>query len=164
MTDSGDLFGGGGGSGIFPKLAELEDKLIMFKATHVGPAPKYKAPGEFVDRATVDLVVFDDDGTWETFEDVWFTQPGIVNPSKKALKPGARPWVLGRVTMFPMKEMKDKGIDTTDKIKAARAEWLRKGGKGDEPGYAWGLADFTPAEADLARKYLDSISPFAAAE
>jgi hypothetical protein len=164
MTSPNDLFGSGSGGGAFPKLAELDGKLILLKPSVVEKAPKYKSPGEYVDRATADLVVFEDDGSYEAFEDVYFSQVSIVNAAKKALKPGAKPFILGRVKMFPSKEMRNKGVDTSEKIVAARADWLRKGGKGDEPGYAWGLDDYTPEEAQVAMKYVTATSPFAAAE
>lgn len=161
MTAPNDLFSSGGGGGAFPKLADLEGKLVLLKPSLIEKAPAYKKPGEFVDRATVDCTVFEDDGSWETHEDMYFSQVGIVNACKRALKPGAKPFILGRVAMMPSKDSKDAGIDTPEKLQTARAEWLKKGAKGDEPGYFWGFSDFTPKDVELAMKYLAETGPLA---
>lgn len=161
MTEPSGLFSSGGGGGNFPKLADLEGKLVLLKPTVIEKAPAYKKPGEFVDRATVDCTVFEADGTWETHEDMYFSQTAIVGACKRALKPGAKPFILGRVQMLPTKDMKNQGIDTAEKLQKAREDWLKKGAKGDEPAYFWGFDDFTPADVELAMKFLSENGPLA---
>ena len=161
-----DLFSGGGG-GSYPKVEELEGKLVLLKPSKLEQVPKPRQfggqPGEMQDRLTSDCVVFEDDGTYEVFDDMYFSQVGIVNPGKKALKPGAKPYVLGRVTMFPTADQKKAGVDTTEKLKAARDEWrdaISKGKKGvQEPRYAWGLGDFSDDDVAVAMKYVNETSP-----
>jgi hypothetical protein len=92
---------------------------------------------------------------------MYFSQIGIVNACKRALKPGAKPFILGRVQMMPSKDSKDAGIDTPEKLQEARTAWLKKGAKGDEPGYFWGFGDFTPDDVALAMKYLSESGPLA---
>lgn len=161
MTSAQDLFGKGGG-GSFPKVEELDGKLVLLKPSVIESVPNpEKFGGGVKDRLTADCVVFEDDGSYEVYEDMYFSQKGLVNPGRKALKPGAKPFVLGRVRMFPTSELKKTGIDTPEKLQQARADWLRKGGKGDEPRYGWGLDDYTAEEAAVAMKYVMDTSPMA---
>lgn len=167
MTSAQDLFASGGG-GSYPKLDELEGKLVLLKPSKHEMVQKPQRfggkPGEMQDRITADCVVFEDDGTFEVFDDMYFSQAGIVNPCKKALKPGNKPFILGRVTMFPVSEDKKAGLDTTEKLKAAREAWMAdmaKGKKTPEPRYAWGLGDFTDDDVAAAMKYVNQSSPLA---
>jgi hypothetical protein len=171
MTNPRDLFGSGGGGGAFPKIDEFEHKLILLRPSKVEQVPKPARfggkPGEMQDRLTADVVVFDEKaGTWdEVAEDMYFSQVGIVNPCKKALKPtSTKPVVLGVVKKVPSKIGKDAGLDTSEKIYEAYEEWRTKiaaGKKAEEPNYAWGLVDFTDEQADLAMKYMREKSPLA---
>jgi len=165
MTSPRDLFGSGG-SGAYPKVDELEGKLVLLKPSKIEQVPKPQQfggkPGELQDRMTSDCVVFEDDGSYEVFDDMYFSQVGFVNPGKRALKPGAKPFVLGRVTMFPTGDQKKAGIDTTEKLKAARQEWMdaiSKGKKVQEPRYAWGLGDFSDEDVAVAMQYVNATSP-----
>lgn len=166
MTSPNDLFGSGGG-GSYPKLDELEGKLVLLKPSKVETVPKPAQfggkPGETQERLTSDCVVFEEDGSYEVFDDMYFSQVGIVNPGKRAMKPGAKPFVLGRVTMFPTGDQKKAGVDTPEKLKAARDEWmagLKAGKKGiQEPRYAWGLGDFSDEDVAIAMKYVNDTSP-----
>lgn len=168
MTDPRDIFGSGGGGGSYPKVADLEGKLVLLKPSKIEVIPKPERfnpqPGETQERATADCTVFEDDGTWETYDNMYFSQTGLVNPCKKALKPGAKPFVLGRVGKVPSKPGKLEGFDTTEKIEKALKEHYRTNGKAPKPSYAWGLNEFSEADGQLALKYLASIGGFAAAE
>jgi hypothetical protein len=166
-----DLFGNGGGGGAYPKLHELEGKLVLLRPSKVEVVPKPARfggkPGETQDRATADCVVFEDDGSYEVFDDMYFSQAGIVPACKKALKPGAKPFVLGRVSKVPSKIGKDQGFDTVEKIYEGEAAWrdaVAKNKKGvPEPSYAWGLLDYSDEDVAMAMKYVNDTSPMASA-
>lgn len=163
------LFRSGGGGGAFPKIDDFENKLILLKPSKVEQVAKPSRfggqPGETQDRLTSDVVVFEDDGSWEETEDMYFSQVGIVNPCKKALKPNSnQPFVLGVVSKVPSKIGKEQGYDTVEKLYAGFEEWrkkIAKGQKAEEPNFAWGLLDFSPEQEQLAMKYLSATSPMA---
>jgi hypothetical protein len=163
MTDpfADDLFGQpvrGGGA----KPEDMEGKLVLFKPTVLGKGPKYQAPGETVDRITADVVIFEEDGTETEISDAYFSQAGLLPPLKNALKPGNKPFVLGRVIKFPSKSSQKKGIETPEQMNEALAEWLRKGGKGEKPQFSWSIAEFSEEDAQRARLYLAKNDQFAA--
>lgn len=169
-SPTSSLFRSGGGGGNFPKIDEFEHKLILLKPSKVEQVPKPSRfggkPGEMQDRLTADVVVFEEDGSWEeAAEDMYFSQVGIVNPCKKALKPNSQqPFVLGVVSKVPSKIGKDAGLDTSEKIYAAYDEWRAKisaGKKAEEPNYAWGLLDFNSEQQAMAEKYLRETGPLA---
>jgi hypothetical protein len=168
MTDARDIFGSGGGGGAFPKIDEFEHKLIMLRPSKIEQVQKYQGkPGELQDRVTADVVVFDEKaGTWDTVDDMYFSQVGIVNPCRKALKPGAKPMVLGVVSKVPSKQTKEMKppLDTPEKVYEGIKAWRAKIAKGEnatEPKFAWGLLDFSDEQGALAMKYLESVSPIA---
>jgi hypothetical protein len=165
MTSPRDLFANTGG-GSFPKFDEFEGKLILLKPELIESVPKpEKFGGGVQDRLTATAVVFEEDGTWEEYEDMYFSQVGIVNPARKTLKPNARTrFVLGRVAKVPSKIGKDQGFDTTEKIVKGLEDWAKKGGRGDKPNYAWGLQDYSDADLAMAMAYLNETSPFASSD
>lgn len=164
-----DLFGSGGPAGNYPKLDDLEHKLILLKPSKVEsvqkPARFGAKPGEMQDRATADVVVFEDDGSYETYDDMYFSQKGIVNACKKALKPGAKPFILGRVSKVPSSIGKDQGFTTVEEIYAGFEAWrdaVSKNKKGvPEPNFSWGLLDFDDKDAETAMAYVAKNSPLA---
>jgi hypothetical protein len=165
MTDPQGLFGnaGGGGSGL--QLDELVGKLILIKPTTVEMADqKAEYGGGQKPRMTADVAVFEDDGSYEEHADVFFWQKVLVDAGKRALRPGAKPFILGRVARVPSGIGKKQGFDTPDKIKAGLADWLKKGGKGEKPNFAWGLDDYTPEDVATAMTYVNASAPFAGAE
>jgi hypothetical protein len=161
-----DLFGAASG-GKFPKVEDLEGKLLLIRPTEVKTVRnKFDKDGSkpTVERATADVTVFEDDGTYETHLDMYLSQTVLLNACISALKPGRKPMVLGRLQKVATKETQEKlKIDgDAESFAAARAEWLKKGGKGIEPRHVWILAQFTPEDAQAARSYLATLDPFAA--
>jgi hypothetical protein len=164
VTDPRDIFGSGGGGGSFPKVEELEGKLVLLKPSKIeSVAQSAEFGGGVKDRLTADCVVFDEDGSWEEHEDMYFSQVGIVNPCRRALKPGAKPFVLGRLQKVPSKIGKEQGFDTTEKINDGLKKHFASNGKSPKPNFAWGLADFTPEEGQTAMVYLAKSGPLASA-
>jgi hypothetical protein len=160
QTDDTDLFDRPSGS-VYPKIDELEGQLVLVKPIRVETVPGYQGKGT-TERITADVHVYDDEsGTWESYEDMYLSQLGLVPALKKKLKPGvAKPFVLGRITMAPSKPTREKGIDTPEALKKTLEEWARKGGKGDKPQFAWIFGEYTDADAVAARQYLATMDAF----
>lgn len=166
MTEG--LFSSGTGGGSFPKFEEFEGKLVLIKPSKVEVVPKSAKiggkAGDTQERATADVWVLDDEsGNWDEYQDMYLSQASIVGASKKALKPGNPPYILGRAGKVPSKMGKADGFTTREEIENGLTEWLKKGGKGPKPNYAWGLDPVEPEDAKAAQAYLASKT-FAAAE
>lgn len=161
MTDPNiDLFEQARSGGNFPKVEDLEGKLVLVK-----PSKTERVNGKFgeQDRVTADVTVFDDDGNGETYPDMYLSQRGMVPSLHRALRGDAKPFILGRVAMVPVKDTKGldgKPITETDALKKALEEWARKGGRGEKPRFAWIFGPFEDGDADKARAYLASKDPF----
>lgn len=169
MSNARDLFGTGGGGGNYPKIDELEHKLVILKPSKI----EYNVEGKYgpQDRVTADVAIFDEQaGTWDdSTTDMYFSQVGIVKPCEKALKPGQKPMVLGVVSKVPSKQTKEMKppLDTVEKVYEGIKAWregIAAGKKVVEPKFAWGLIDFTEDQGALAMKYLNASSPFAPGE
>jgi hypothetical protein len=159
MTDT-DLFEQARSGGSYPKVEDLEGKLVL-----VRPSKTEKKDGKYgvQDRVTADVTVFDDDGSTETYSDMYLSQKGMVPALHRALNGQAKPFILGRVAMVPTKNTKDaKGEPITDTpaLKKALEEWARKGGRGEKPPFAWIFGPFEEGDADKARAFLASKDPF----
>lgn len=178
-VDAADPFAGGASEdpfdqpnagGNFPKLEDLEDMLLLIRPTVIKQVPDRFAPADaprLKDRATCDVTVFQADGTHKTHRGMYISQAGILPQLQEILdaKNPNKPFVLGVLAMLPNKAAKAAGIDTKDKLKAALAAWVKRGGKGDKPGYFWGLEKFTADQAALARPValgmINQNNPFA---
>lgn len=168
-----DPFGDPNGGGSFPKLEDLEDTLVLIRPKAINMvADRFHKPqdGEaqrLKKRATTDVTVFKADGTHTTFRGMYISQVGLVGELERVLEDANpnRPFVLGVVGMLPNKEAKAAGIDTREKLKDALAAWVKKGGRGDKPGYFWGLDPATDAQKAVARPVamamLNKSNPFA---
>ncbi len=158
-TTENDTFGAPS-RGAFPKLDELEGRLLLVTPSKVQTVPGYKNVGT-QERITADVAVLDGENP-ETYDDMYLSQKGLVPMLKKCLKPGNKPQVLGRLEMTATTEWADKA-EKAGGIKALLEEWARKGAKGEKPQFFWNLVEFTPEDAALARAYLAERQSFAAA-
>ena len=162
-------------SGNFPKVDELEGSLLLIRPSTVETVPNKFAADRpdapnFVERATADVVVFGPDGI-EEYSDMYLSQTVLLNACKQALKPGAKPFILGVLQKVATKDSREKLKigETPDDFSAAYAEWLRKGGKpSTQPRHVWILDQFSEDQAKQAREYIESkkraTDPFAASE
>lgn len=169
-TDTADPFSQPTSGGAFPKLEDLEDKLLLIRPTQIKDVPDTFAPKDqprMKARATCDVTVFAEDGAHQTFRGMYISQAGLLPQLQEIVeaKNPNRPFVLGVLAMLPNKTAKLNGIDTKEKLKEAFQTWVRKGGKGDKPGYFWGLEKFTPEQANMARPVATAMlaqsNPFA---
>jgi hypothetical protein len=159
-------------SGNFPKVEDLEGSLLLIRPSKVEMVTnRFDRDGSkpMVERATADVVVFGPEGT-EEYGDMYLSQAVLLGACKQALKPGAKPFVLGRLVKLATRDTQEKlKIDNTPEAFAtAREAWLKKGGKGTEPKHVWVLQDFTDEDAQKARDFIASkarnTDPFAASE
>lgn len=154
-------------SGSYPKVDELEGKLLLIRPSEIETVRnRFDKDGSkpTVERATADVTVFEDDGTEETYNDMYLSQTVLLNACKGALKPGRKPMVLGRLVKVATKDTAEKlKIDSSDPdaFATAREKWLRQGGKGTEPRHVWILQAFTSEDAAKARAFLAKSDPFA---
>lgn len=172
-TQEADPFGDPNSGGAFPKLEDLEDRLILVRPKQVTiVADRFHKPaaGEaqrMKKRATADVTVFNADNTHTTYRNMFISQVGLVGELERVLDDANpnRPFVLGVVGMLPNKAAKDAGITTREALKEAIQKWVAKGGKGDKPGYFWGLDAASDAQKNVARPValamLNKANPFA---
>lgn len=168
-----DPFNSPTSGGGFPKLEDLEGSLVLIRPRAVVKvADRFHRPqnGEaqrMKDRATCDVTVFSAEGGHQTFRGMYISQAGLLPQLQQILDDADpnKPFVLGVVGMLPNKEAKAAGILTREDLKAALAAWVKRGGKGDKPGYFWALDAFTPEQANMARPVavamLNKANPFA---
>lgn len=155
-----DIFGTGGGGGSFPKVEELNGKLVLLEPSKAEEVPKPAQfggkPGETQTRITADCTIFPDtaDGEVEVHEDMYFSQVGIVNPCKRQLKPGAKGKVLGVIRRVPSKIGKEQGFDTTEKIDEGLEAHFASNGKKPKPNFSWGLEPFSDEQGQQAMAYI----------
>lgn len=172
-TATDDPFNQPTGGGNFPKLEDLEGYLLMIEPKAITPVvdkfhkPKDGETQRMKDRVTCNVVVFQADGSRQTFRGMYISQAGLVPQLQQILTDANpnRPFVLGVLGMLPNKQSKLDGIDTREKLKAAIEKWVRSSGKGNKPGYFWGLDQFTDAQANMARPValamINKSNPFA---
>jgi len=172
-TTEADPFDQPSGGGQFPKFEELEGSLVLIRPRLIQTVPdRFHRPkaGETQrtqERATCDVTVFAEDGSHRSYRGMYMSQAAIVGQLQDILDAGNpnKPFILGVVGQLPNKDSKDKGILTREDLKTAHAEWVRKGGKGDKPGFFWGLDPFTADQAAVARPValamLNKTNPFA---
>jgi hypothetical protein len=155
-------------SGKFPKVEEMEGKLLLIKPEKIETVrnrfAKTPEDKQTVERATADVVVFEDDGSYEEHLSMYLSQQVLLSACEEALKPGRKPMVLGRLEKVATKDTQEKLKIEGDaaSFREAREKWLKGGGKGTEPRHVWVLSDFTDADAGHARAYLKKKDPFAA--
>lgn len=159
-------------SGNYPKMDELEGLLLLIRPVRVQTVPnnfkKKDTDPATVERATADVTVFGPEGV-EEYSDMYLSQGVLVNSCKQALKPGAKPFVLGRLLKVATKESREalKIGETPEDFAAAFDSWLKKGGKGTQPRHVWILGQFSDEDAAAARAYIESKTrasdPFATA-
>lgn len=155
--------------GAYPTPESLEGSLIMFmpsKPADMVTNRFYKKEGDatHVARLSVDTIVFGPTGV-EEYSDMYWSQTAIINACEQALKPGAKPFVLGRLVKVPTKDTieKLKIENTAEAFAAAREKWLKGGGKGPEPRHVWVMSEFDADDAQRARDYLKQRAARAAA-
>jgi hypothetical protein len=168
---SDDLFGQPTRS-AYPKVEDLEGMLLLIKPIRIEVVPnRFDRDGTkpTVERATADVVVFGPEG-YEEYGDMYLSQAVLLSACKNGLKPGAKPFVLGRLVKVATKETQEKlKIDNSPEAFAtARQAWIAKGGKGTEPKHVWVLDSFTDEDAGRARAYVTekakATDPFATAD
>lgn len=153
-------------SGGRPKLEELEGHLLLIQPTKLDLKVKGKYGEQ--DRITADVAVLDAEGGVDEIDALFISTKGLVPMLSRCLKPGNRPSVLGTLEKYPTKEYYDaaekKGEgDPVKGINAMLEEWAKKGAKGEKPQFFWNLADYSDADANVARQYMASRDQFAAA-
>jgi hypothetical protein len=156
-------------SGAFPKVEELEGQLLLIKPSKIETVRnQFDKDGSkpTVERATADVTVFADDGTHETFTDMYLSQAVLLKACQGALRPDRKPMVVGRLVKVATKDSREKLKigESAEEFTAAREEWLKKGGKGPEPKHVWILQDFTDEDKARIVAFLESQAPFASAE
>ena len=147
--------------GAFPKVEDFDGRLLLFIPSKVEDGIKGKYGEQ--SRVTTDVVVLDDpSGEIEKVDDLYISQKGLVSTLRKCLKPGNKPFVLGRLNMFPSKDSQADADAHPEGIRGVIADWLKKGGKGNKPPFSWGLDEFTPEDANLARAWIAANDGFTA--
>lgn len=148
--------------GNFPKIDDLFTRLVLMTPVKLETVPKAeKFGGGTQERFTAEVVVLDG-GEFEFGElpyevpSMYFSQANIVSALKAAHRK-ATP-ILGRIQRQPIKDDRPKyTVPGTDKYDLQKFEADLV--KDRNLNFAWGIGEFTDADAELAMKYLESKAP-----
>lgn len=157
---AGDPFGQpAAGGGNYPKPADLIGELVLIKPIKVEDQPKYRGkPGETQERLTADTHVLTGDYAGNVYREMWWTNAPVVKAGQTALRDGT-PMVLGRLRTFPSGTEKKlpNGCQTWQEVQRELERFANRE-RDEKPGYAIGLENYTPEDAETARAYLASKS------
>jgi hypothetical protein len=146
-------------TGTFPKLEELEGDLLLITPSLVETVVnQFDRDGTKPtrERAVADVTVFRSEGQVEEIRDMYLSQAALLSTCKAALRPGAKPMVLGRLVKVATKDTATrlKIGNTPEEFATARAAWVTKGAKGAEPKHVWVLQAGDEEDKVKARAYL----------
>lgn len=148
--------------GSFPKIGELIHKLLVMVPVEVTQTTKPNS-NELQDRWSINTTVINEDGTHETYDEMFWSQTSIAAAAKKAFRE-KRP-MLGTLHLFPVLNSKKK-FANEDELLADEdvARWISRGGTGLPPTpVAWALEAATPAQRKLALDWWNTnMNPFGA--
>jgi hypothetical protein len=148
--------------GNFPKVGELLHKVLVMVPVEVTQTTKPNS-NELQDRWSINTTVIHEDGTSETYDEMFWSQTGIANAAKKAFRE-KRP-ILGTLHLFPVLNTK-KRYQTEEQLLQDEdvARWVSRGGTGLPPTpVAWGLEQVTPEQRKLALAWWnENMNPFGA--
>jgi len=149
--------------GNFPKIDDYFSRLVLLTPVKLETVPKAeKFGGGTQERFTADVVVLDG-GEFEFGElpyevdGMYFSQANIVGALKGAQRKATA--VLGRIQRQPIKDDRPKYTDAaTGKLDLVKFE--ADLAKDRNLSFAWGIGEFTDADAALAMKYLENKPSF----
>jgi len=146
--------------GNFPKIGQLIHKLLIMIPTEVTQTTKPNS-NELQDRWSINTTVLEADGTFETYDDMFWSQTGIANAAKKAFRE-KRP-MRGTLHLYPVLNSKKRFQNEAELLADEDvARWISRGGTGLPPTpVAWGLEPATPEQAKLAIEWWNAnMNPF----
>jgi hypothetical protein len=146
--------------GNFPKVGELLHKLLVMVPVEVTQTTKPNS-NELQDRWSINTTVISEDGTAETYDEMFWSQTSIVKAAAKAFRE-KRP-MLGTLHLFPVLNTKKKYQNETELLADEDiARWVNRGGTGLPPmPVAWALEAATPAQRELALAWWNAnMNPF----
>ena len=155
-----DPFGEVSRGGKFPKPAELLGKLMIMSPVKVEQVQRPNSK-DMQDRWSVDTYVFNEDGTVDEYESMYWSQTSIADAMRKAKKTG-KP-VVGTLHLVPAQSSKKNYADEAALLQDEGIQfWLKRGGSGLPPTpVAWVLEPATAEQrAKAATWYLAQRNPF----
>jgi hypothetical protein len=165
-TPDDELFNQPTQGGSYPKVEELIGCLVMITPYMLEFVPnRFGKPGDTQERYTCDVVVLDgpegNEYIGTEHERMYLSVfSGTLRTQLKRRKPA-----LGTIRRYPANGAeypKGTPLTTPEEYEEAYELWLKKGGRGKAPQFAWSLAEFTANDATKARTYLATkVSPFA---
>ena len=116
---------------------------------------------ELQDRWSINTTVINEDGTSETYDEMFWSQTGIASAAKKAFRE-KRP-ILGVLHLFPVLSTKKKYQNEDQLLQDEDvARWIARGGTGLPPTpVAWGLEQVNAEQRKLALDWWNNnMNPF----
>ena len=148
-NDADDEFSQPAGGGSYVKLDDIPGELLLISPIEINEEPDRFNEGRTRDVMTADVIVLTGDNQGE-YNGMKLSQSTIVKTGKAALRKGQKR-VLGRLRRFPTSAYKkSSGTATWQEIE----EQLEDPKKARNVKFAWGLDQFSEADATLARQYL----------
>lgn len=156
---SDDPFRDPSGGGNFPKPAELLHKLLIMVPVSSSIQQRDGQPPK--ERWDIDTTVLHEDGTFDTYDKMWWEQTAIASEAAKAFR-GKYP-LRGTLHLVPAQASKKKFANEEELLADEAIQfWLGRGGAGMPPTQvAWVLQAATPEQAKLTIAWWNEhMNPF----
>lgn len=147
-------------AGKFPKPSELLHKLLIMAPTGVDKVPDQNDKSKLRDRWSINTTVLEEDGSAETFEDMFWSQAPIARAAAKAFREKSP--MLGTLHIFPVQGTLKKYATEQELLADESIKfWLSRGEGLPPTAVAWALEPATPQELDRAIAWWNqNMNPF----
>ncbi len=158
-SNSGDPFADPS-RGSFPKVGELLHKLLVMTPVKVEQVPDKNNPGKMQDRWSIDTTVIHEDGSFDTYDSMYWSQKSIAEAARKAQKEG-RP-LLGTLHVFPVMASKSRFANEAELLADEDIQrWISRGVGNPPTQVAWALEPANSEERTKAIKWWnENVNPF----
>jgi hypothetical protein len=146
--------------GNFPKPGELLHKLLIMAPTGVDKVPDRNDPSKTRDRWSINTTVLEEDGSFETYEDMFWSQAPIARAASKAFRE-KRP-MLGTLHIFPVQNTLKKYTTEPELLADESIKfWLSRNEGLPPTAVAWALEPANPQELERAIAWWnENMNPF----
>lgn len=148
--------------GNFPKVGELLHKLLVMVPVEVTKVPDKNDPSKLKDRWSINTTVIEEDGTVDTYEEMFWNQTSICKAAAKAFRE-KRP-MLGTLHIFPVHATLKKYTSEAELLQDEAIKfWLSRNEGLPPTPVAWALEPATDSQRKVAIAWWnENMNPFGA--